>query len=509
MNEEIPTEDVIAEPQTAIAEARARPKGSFAGDVLKLVSGTTFAQALGVLLSPLLTRLYSPESFGVLALFTSITGIISVVACLRYELAIMLPERDEEAANLLAVSLLSVVAIAALSLLIVSLGRPLLLGLLRAPALGPYLWLVPLMVFFAGAFGALNYWNSRTKHFGRLSVVRVLSAVSTYTVNLGVGYAGHATGGTLIGAAVLGSALSALELGRRIWRDDKGLFRGAVRWHEMTEGMKRYRNFPLYDMWSGLLNTVSTQLPTLLLSAFFSQTVVGFYALGYRILSLPMSLVGSAIGQVFFQRASVAKADGTLTQVVESTLRRLMALAAFPFMLLAVIGPDAFAFVFGQRWLEAGFYVRILAPWLFFVFLGSPISTLYCVLERQRIGMLFNIALIITRAASLVGGGLLGDSRVALGLFALSGAALWAWFCLYLVSVCGLSRRSTARVIVGHLSGALVFILPVVLTKWVWRASSFVVLAVSVSVGVLYYARQFARDGDLRALVLRAIPLRK
>ena len=81
----------------------ARHKTSFAGDVLKLVSGTTLAQAIGILITPILTRLYAPEAFGTLALFTSITSILSVIACMRYELAIMLPESDEEAANLLGV----------------------------------------------------------------------------------------------------------------------------------------------------------------------------------------------------------------------------------------------------------------------------------------------------------------------------------------------------------------------------------------------------------------------
>ena len=508
MNEEIPTEDVIAEPQTAIAKARARPKGSFAGDVLKLVSGTTFAQALGVLLSPLLTRLYSPESFGVLALFTSITGIISVVACLRYELAIMLPERDEEAANLLAVSLLSVVAIAALSLLIVSLGRPLLLGLLRAPALGPYLWLVPLMVFFAGAFGALNYWNSRTKHFGRLSVVRVLSAFSTYTVNLGVGYAGHATGGTLIGAAVLGSALSALELGRRIWRDDKGLFRANIRLPFMRQGMVRYQKFPLIDTWSALLNTVSWQLPPLMLSYFFSATVVGHYALGLRVLQLPMSLIGGAIAQVFFQRAAEAKLQGALDRVARSTFQRLASFGLFPILILSVIGREAFTVVFGYTWGQAGVYAQILSLWIFFWFVSSPITTIVSVLEKQRFGLFWNVTLLATRLASLLLGGILGSPQIALGLFSATGAIVYGYVVFKLLAFAGVSWSE----MVSPLGRVLLRFLPAGLLLMflkVYRSPNWIMVVVGALAIAVYYGFEASRDRRLQWLVSRVIAHRK
>ncbi|MGI6455386.1 MAG: lipopolysaccharide biosynthesis protein [bacterium] len=153
-----------------VVESPQIKKSSFAGDVLKLVSGTTFAQGLLVLASPLLARLYAPEDFGVLALYISITSIVGVIACLRYELAIMLPESDGEAANLLGVSLLFTAVITGLSTLVIWLWGESLLLWLNAPGMTPYLWLIPLTILLDGVFHALNYWNSRTKHFGRLSI---------------------------------------------------------------------------------------------------------------------------------------------------------------------------------------------------------------------------------------------------------------------------------------------------------------------------------------------------
>jgi O-antigen/teichoic acid export membrane protein len=256
------TEDV----ETSKPENR---RSTFAGDVLKLVSGTTFAQILTILISPLLTRLYSPADFGLLALFTSITTVIGAIACLRYELSIMLPDNEDEAANLLGLSLLLALVTAILSGLLVWLAGDSFVKTINAPGLKAYLWLVPPMVLFSGVFLALNYWNSRTRHFGRLSLVRISRSVITSIAKLSFGYGGFATGGTLIGATVGGQALSTILLGNQIWRSDRELLRNSIRWRGMFSGMKRYRKFPLYDSWSTLLNNISQQLPSILLSCLF------------------------------------------------------------------------------------------------------------------------------------------------------------------------------------------------------------------------------------------------
>jgi len=103
-------------------------KSSFSGDVLKLVGGTAFAQVLSILASPIITRMYGPEAYGLSALFTSIAGIIATIACLRYELAVMLPEKDEDAANLLALSLILATLISAVTAFVFWLRGEKLLG---------------------------------------------------------------------------------------------------------------------------------------------------------------------------------------------------------------------------------------------------------------------------------------------------------------------------------------------------------------------------------------------
>lgn len=416
-----------------------QPRTSFAGDVLKLVSGTTFAQALTVLAAPILARLYAPEAFGILALFNSVTAILSVIVCLRYEFAIMLPESDEEAVNLLGVSVMFTILLSLVSLPLIGWGREPLARWLNAPQLADYLWLVPAALFLGGVFKALNYWNSRTRHFGRLSIARVISATATTGTQLGAGLAGYATGASLLIANVIGSLVSTLVLGTQIWRDDKNLFARAIHWREMFVGLGRYRKFPLFDTWAALLNSASWQLPAFLLSTFFSTTVVGYYALGFRILQTPMGLIGNSIGQVFFQRAAEAQSQGKLAPLVENALRRLVAIGLFPMLVLTVIGSDLYIVIFGLQWEEAGIYTQILSVWAFFWFISSPLSTLFGVLEKQEFSLVLNIFIFSTRFIALGIGGLLGDARLAVFLFATSGVLVYGYVGLSITAAAGVA----------------------------------------------------------------------
>ena len=453
-------------------------KTSFRGDVLKIAFGTTFAQALVILASPFLTRLYSPEAFGVLALFSSITSIIIVISCMRYEFSILLPKSDKEAANLLGVSLIFVTLISILTIPGIWWGRGVFLHWLNAPALAPYLWLIPPAVFIGGAFLALNYWNSRTKRFTRLSVARVTSSVTTVSAQLGAGYAGYATGGSLIGASVAGQAVSAVVLGGQIWRDDRKLLRESIHWQDMISGLRRHRKFPIYTTWAALLNTMSWQLPVVLLSAFFSPIIVGYYALGFRILQMPMNLIGSALGQVFSQRAAEAQNKKALTPLVENVFRKLIMVGLFPMFMLTIVGRDLYSTVFGPNWAEAGVYTQILSIWALVWFISSPLATLFNVLEKQEFLLKLNIVIFASRLLSLGIGGYLGNARLAILLFSISGIVLYGYLNLFIMKSAGVLWSKIANIVLKNILFSLPFI---IIQIWVTIISPNRLLRLSVA----------------------------
>lgn len=429
------------------ASVSSRSKTGFVGDVLKLVSGATLAQSIGILITPVLTRLYPPEAFGVLELFTSIAAVLGVIACMRYELAIMLPESDEEAANLLGVSLGFVVLLTLLTIPVVWWGRVSVLSLLNAQELIPYSWFIPPMVFVAGVFLALNYWNSRTKRFGRLSIARIVQSSSVNLIKLGAGFAGHVTGGVLIGANVIGQAIASVALGWQIWRDDGKIFLRSINWDGMRLGVQRHRRFPLISTWSALLNTTAWRLPPILLIAFFSSGVAGHYAMASRVLHVPLGLIGSAVGQVFFQRAAKAQIEGQLASLVEKTFRQLVNFGLFPMLMLMLVGRDAFAMVLGSSWAEAGTYAQIMSIWLFLQFITSPMTTLATVLERQEIGLFRNIIFLIANVLAFWLGGRFGDARLALGVLSVFGCIIYGSLCLILAGFSGVAYTVVFRIL--------------------------------------------------------------
>ncbi len=472
-------------------------EGSFTGDVLKIAGGTTFAQILSVLATPVLTRIYGPESYGLLALFISIVAIIGVVACLRYELAIMLPKKDADAVNLLVASLILAGVMSILTVPVIYYAGDFIIESLKSPKLGPYLWLVPFAVFANGVVLAFNYWISRTKHFGSLAFARVASSITTTGTQLAAGFAGYATGGSLIIANIIGSAASAAMLGAQVWRNEKHLLKSSLNRRGILDGMKRYKKFPLIDSWSALLNTLSWQLPVFLLATFFSSNVVGYYGLSMMVLQFPANLIGGAISQVFFQRAAEAKFDGKLSNVVEDTVLRLAVLGLFPMLLLTIMGKEAFIVVFGTAWSEAGIYSQILAFWIFITFIASPISTLFSIFEKQGSLLIFNIILLIMRAAAIAVGGLIGNARTAIILFAVIGVVIYFLALIWLLSVAKVSLFTLLRKIKMYFIYSILLITILIYAKWIIQLSPFILVVMAGAISLIYYIIVINNNSEL------------
>jgi O-antigen/teichoic acid export membrane protein len=334
------------------------------------------------------------------------------------------------------------------------LGGPFLLSLLKAPSLGAYLWLIPPITFFGGAtlgHPALNNWNTRTKRFGRLSIIQVINAVIVVGWQLTAGLVGWATGGSLIGGVFVGSLISTSLLGWLVWRDSRTFFTKSINFKVMVSGIKRYRKFPLFDSWATLLNSVSWQLPIFVLSMFFSPLAVGFYALGNSVLRMPMNIIGAAISQVFFQRAAEANLESELAPLVEKVFQYLVIIGMFPMLLLSVIGRDLFIVIFGSNWAESGVYVQILSIWMFFWFISSPLSVLFRVLEKQGFLLIMNIVIFLTRLLSLIIGGWFGNVYLALVLFSVSGIVVYGYLCFAITSISGVSKSRITQILFKNL----------------------------------------------------------
>lgn len=403
---------------------------SFGSDVTKLVSGTVIAQVVLLLSYPILTRLYDPETIGIYSIFTSIVSIVGTISCLRYNYAILIPEKEEEAHNIFVTCLGILSCICIISFILLWIYQDVIIKVLDTPSLYNYILYVPLTVFIGGILAILKYWISRKRQFGFQAVTNTIQSVSTAGGQLGFGIVGFATSFSLIIAGILGQSISALLLLYRYLKYDLSQMRHSIRRRLIKKLLIQYRRFILIDTWSALINSVSWQLPVLLLAGYFSPTIAGYYTLGFKAFQMPMSLIGSSIEQVFFQRAVVLRREGGLNILLENIVEIFLMFVSVPIILLTVTGGDIFAVLFGEIWREAGIYTQILAIWAFVWVIASPLNTLIQVLEIHSAGFVILLMNLISRAASLVIGGYYNSVYIALTLFAISGIFVYG-FLLY------------------------------------------------------------------------------
>lgn len=164
-----------------------KPKSEFGRNVLTLMTGTTIAQAIPIAISPILTRIYTPEDFGVFALYISISTIFAVIVTGRYELAIMLPKKNKDAVLLVQLSIMITLFIAITTLIIVIFFNVEITQLLGNPSISKWLYFIPLSICLTGFYQSLHYWNNRKKKYNNLVLSRISKSAITSGIQVGGG----------------------------------------------------------------------------------------------------------------------------------------------------------------------------------------------------------------------------------------------------------------------------------------------------------------------------------
>ncbi len=464
---------------------------SFLSNVFKLTTGTTLAQIAGIILIPVVTRIYSPEFFGVNQLFISIAAVIVGISSLTYDSTVMLPKNDEDSMNIFALCALCILG-TSVAVGIVFIGFGDWFGdFFGTPLIADYFMWLPFFVAFSGFFMLLSEWLSRRVKFGALSKGIVMKTTSTRIIQIGGGLAAASPLGLILGT-VGGTGLAVLLM-LRVLKEDVALLK-TVTAKRMKELAIRYKEFALYGSAGGIANSMSWELPAFMLAFFFSPAVLGYYALAMMAVGLPMGIVGTAIAQVFFQKASEEKNHtGSVKAVVREIHTRLISIGIFPFIVFVILAEDLFTFVFGADWLTAGTYARILAPWFFAVFIFTPISGLFGVLEKQREQLFFEIATLCTWALIFYVGGTFGDPALTLSLFSLGGMLIWGSKGAYLVKASRAGYRDSTLSLFRYLLLSVVISLPLMIAEYM-GLPFLILLGIAGIIAVAYYLLLFFTD---------------
>lgn len=366
-----------------------RPASASLRHVLTLLTGTGLAQFIALAVSPLLARLYTPENFGVFALYLSAVALLAILATGRYELAIVLPEDDDDARHLFALALLASVAVTAATLLAVILWGDGLAARAGHTELSRWLYLLPLSVGLTALANTLGCWANRQRQYSQLALNRVVQTSASAAATVGLGVGGWASSGLLLGST-LAQAVSAAMLAL----PTRGALGSARRLERarLRGLMRRYINFPRVNLPHALLDALQASALLVVMGAAFGSQVLGGYAFAMRIARTPLAMLGASVGQVFQQRAAqVFNEGGDMAALARRTTLRL-AWFALPFVAVMLAAPALFGWAFGPVWREAGVYALILTPWMVLNFLTSPLSQLPLVVGRQRRALAFGVA---------------------------------------------------------------------------------------------------------------------
>ena len=361
------------------------------------MTGTTIAQAIPIAISPILTRIYTPEDFGVFALYMAIAAIISVVSTGRYEMAIMLPKRNEDVNAIVKLILILLSSISIFVFFVVFIFNQEITNLFENQEISNWLYFLPISIFLVGIYQVFNYLLIREKSFKRLAKNKVIVSTTNASTQLAIGLSTTSSMGLLFGN-LTGYIISLFFIIRSKIVNKYFDFKGLPIKHVANE----YKNFPKFDVPSVLLNVVANQVPLFALGKYFGLGVLGFYSLMYKVLMMPINLLSNTILDVFKQRATEDyNKYGNCQDIYVKTLKKLILLGIIPFSVLGIFAPDIFAFVFGEKWKVAGEFAQIMTPMFFLNFVVNPLSYTFFIVQKQKLNMIGQFLLLCLTLISI------------------------------------------------------------------------------------------------------------
>ncbi len=413
-------------------------KTDFLRSVAVLTGGTASAQALPILVTPVLTRLYAPEDFSVLGVFAAILGVSAVIVGGQYETAIPIPREDETAANLLGVALMCTALVTGVSAVAVAVFRDDIARLLHQEALAGFLWLLPIGIGGTGAYVAFQSWAARKRAFSRIARTRLAQSVGGAATQLLLGWSGAGAVGLICGQLVASFA-GFLGLGRGALKEDGPALRKICR-KGLRTAAAEFKRFPLFTAPEAFANAASIQVPILLIAGRVPGAEVGFLMLGMRLMQAPLALVGSSVAQVYYTQAVTEHREGRLSGFTADVIGRLASAGVGPLIFFGILAPWVSEPVLGAGWQRAGVLVSWMTPWFIFQFLSSPVSQVLYVTSNQPLALILQVCGLALRLSTVLAVAAIAGHRTAEG-YAVSG---FVFYLVYLLVVCRVAGVSAA-----------------------------------------------------------------
>ncbi len=357
----------------------------------RLMTATVLAQVVSILISPVVTRLYSSTDYGFLALMMSFSTLAGTIATFQYNQTIILAKEEEQAKLAFSLSLWLSFCVAVFTEVVGLFVIPFFPKWFDFnPAYKVWLYFLPVIIFISSAGNSSYFWANRNQHFSLISQGRMLISVTSAAISVGLGFLLDGPSGLILGFFI---GTSIFSLFMWIGNIRKGL--GSLPLRDI-EGMKKlalkYKDFPLMNLPTQFIQQLIQQLPVLLLTLYKGPSSAGLYNLCSRVLITPIQTIAGATGEVFQQRAaSRYNANGECEQDYLKTTKGLALIGALPFLVLGLISPWLFKFVFGAEWVEAGRYAQVMSFMFYLRFVFGTVSIMYYVADKLRENLIIHL----------------------------------------------------------------------------------------------------------------------
>lgn len=374
-------------------------QGGFLKAVSVLVGGTAFAQLLTIISLPIITRLYTPEQFSVFAIYTSMLSILSVVCCLRFEIAIPIPESKQEAITLSVLSIISnIIFFILLCCVIFFFSNP-LLELLGKSEIAAYIWWLPIGVFLTGLFTTFQYWATRQKQYNIIAKTSVVQSGFGSITQIVSGLLGYGVLGLIFGQVVKSSA-GMMKLAKNFYQDCSQSIK-KENFSNLKSVFKKNIQFPKYSVWDALANTASIQLPIIIIALLSTGSDAGFLMLAMQLLAIPMTFIGRAVSQVYLAEAPAKVESGEIGEFTVKVLENLLLVGVNILITIGILSPLLVKYIFGQKWASMGIVISWMIPWFIFQLISSPISMIMHIVNKQKLLLLLTLSGLFLKTIAL------------------------------------------------------------------------------------------------------------
>ncbi len=354
--------------------------------------GTVFAQTITLCLYPVFSRIFSPSHYAIFGLYFSIFSIFEVVSAGRYELAVVVPQKEEDAKSLVVGGLIISVLISFLFFIVAFFFKDTLAILLHNKGISDWLLLLPFGLFFISVSKLFNAWLIRKKAFRASSYNKVAQKVGEGGTGILLGLSKVSNG--LVWGDFVGRASNALISTKQAFSNGfsyKGLLK-----KQIWAILKRFSDYPIYNAFPSLMNAVCGMMPVFIVSSFYGETITGQYNFTRIILTAPFAFITMSLSQVLSQRIAEKRNNNeSIFSEIKLLAKRLSAISIFLIVVLYFAGPFLFGFIFSPKWIVSGEYASILCFSYAITFVVSPFTTILASMEKIKILTLWQVVYFI------------------------------------------------------------------------------------------------------------------